>query len=33
MADDLLIGMAGASGDGVISAGEPLITAAALEGC
>jgi 2-oxoglutarate ferredoxin oxidoreductase subunit alpha len=32
MADDLLIGMAGAGGDGVISAGESLITAAALEG-
>ena len=32
MADDLLIGMAGAGGDGVVSAGESLITAAALEG-
>ena len=30
--DDLLIGMAGAGGDGVISAGESLITAAALAG-
>jgi 2-oxoglutarate ferredoxin oxidoreductase subunit alpha len=30
--DDLLIGMAGAGGDGVISAGESLISAAALEG-
>jgi 2-oxoglutarate ferredoxin oxidoreductase subunit alpha len=29
---DLLIGMAGAGGDGVVSAGESLITAAALEG-
>ena len=29
---DLLIGMAGAGGDGIISAGESLITAAALEG-
>jgi 2-oxoglutarate ferredoxin oxidoreductase subunit alpha len=29
---DLLIGMAGAGGDGVISAGDALITAAALEG-
>jgi 2-oxoglutarate ferredoxin oxidoreductase subunit alpha len=32
IADDLLIGMAGAGGDGVISAGESLITVAALEG-
>ena len=32
MADDLVIGMAGAGGDGVVSAGESLITAAALEG-
>ena len=32
MADDVLIGMAGAGGDGVISAGESLIVAAALEG-
>jgi 2-oxoglutarate/2-oxoacid ferredoxin oxidoreductase subunit alpha len=30
--DDLLIGMAGAGGDGVISAGESLINAAALTG-
>ncbi len=30
--NDLLIGMAGAGGDGVISAGDALITAAALEG-
>lgn len=30
--NDLLIGMAGAGGDGVIAAGESLITAAALEG-
>jgi 2-oxoglutarate ferredoxin oxidoreductase subunit alpha len=29
---DLLIGMAGAGGDGVISAGESLITAAAIDG-
>jgi 2-oxoglutarate ferredoxin oxidoreductase subunit alpha len=29
---DLLIGMAGAGGDGIISAGDALITAAALEG-
>jgi 2-oxoglutarate ferredoxin oxidoreductase subunit alpha len=29
---DLLIGMAGAGGDGVMSAGESLITAAAIEG-
>ena len=29
---DLLIGMAGAGGDGIVSAGESLITAAALEG-
>jgi 2-oxoglutarate ferredoxin oxidoreductase subunit alpha len=29
---DLIIGMAGAGGDGVVSAGESLITAAALEG-
>jgi 2-oxoglutarate ferredoxin oxidoreductase subunit alpha len=29
---DLLIGMAGAGGDGVVSAGEALITAAAIEG-
>jgi 2-oxoglutarate ferredoxin oxidoreductase subunit alpha len=30
--DDLLIGMAGAGGDGIVSAGESLITAAAIEG-
>jgi 2-oxoglutarate ferredoxin oxidoreductase subunit alpha len=30
--NNLLIGMAGAGGDGIISAGESLITAAALEG-
>ena len=29
---DLIIGIAGAGGDGVISAGESLIAAAALEG-
>src|SRR5271166_6018126 len=32
MCEDLIIGIAGAGGDGVISAGESLITAAALEG-
>ena len=32
MASDLLIGMAGSGGDGIVSAGESLITAAALEG-
>ncbi len=32
MPSDLLIGMAGSGGDGVVSAGESLITAAALEG-
>jgi 2-oxoglutarate ferredoxin oxidoreductase subunit alpha len=32
MSLDLIIGIAGAGGDGVISAGESLITAAALEG-
>ena len=32
MSPDLIIGIAGAGGDGVISAGESLITAAALEG-
>jgi 2-oxoglutarate ferredoxin oxidoreductase subunit alpha len=32
MNQDLIIGIAGAGGDGVISAGESLITAAALEG-
>ncbi len=30
--DDILIGMAGAGGDGVVSAGESLITAGALDG-
>jgi len=32
MQTDLIIGMAGSGGDGVVSAGESLITAAALEG-
>ncbi len=32
MSSDLIIGMAGSGGDGVVSAGESLITAAALEG-
>ena len=32
MNEDLIIGIAGSGGDGVISAGESLITAAALEG-
>src|SRR5690242_1059323 len=32
MRQDLIIGIAGAGGDGVISAGESLITAAAIEG-
>ncbi|MBI4517454.1 MAG: 2-oxoacid:acceptor oxidoreductase subunit alpha [Deltaproteobacteria bacterium] len=32
MSNDLIIGMAGSGGDGVVSAGESLITAAALEG-
>jgi 2-oxoglutarate ferredoxin oxidoreductase subunit alpha len=32
MRNDLIIGMAGSGGDGVVSAGESLITAAALEG-
>src|SRR5262245_30494503 len=32
MIEDLIIGIAGAGGDGVVSAGESLITAAALEG-
>src|SRR5215467_16275463 len=32
MSHDLIIGIAGAGGDGVVSAGESLITAAALEG-
>lgn len=30
--DDLVIGMAGAGGDGIVSAGESLIAAAAYEG-
>ncbi|MFI5365718.1 MAG: 2-oxoacid:acceptor oxidoreductase subunit alpha [Candidatus Binatia bacterium] len=32
MKSDLIIGMAGSGGDGIVSAGESLITAAALEG-
>jgi 2-oxoglutarate ferredoxin oxidoreductase subunit alpha len=32
MNDDLLIGMAGSGGDGIVSAGESLMSAAALEG-
>jgi 2-oxoglutarate/2-oxoacid ferredoxin oxidoreductase subunit alpha len=32
MSSDLAIGMAGSGGDGIVSAGESLITAAALEG-
>ncbi len=32
MNDDLVIGMAGSGGDGIVSAGEAMITAAALEG-
>ncbi|HTL55328.1 MAG TPA: 2-oxoacid:acceptor oxidoreductase subunit alpha [Candidatus Limnocylindrales bacterium] len=32
MSQDLIIGIAGSGGDGVVSAGESLITAAALEG-
>ena len=32
MTDDLVIGMAGAGGDGVVSAGEALIAAAASDG-
>src|SRR5208283_830756 len=32
MSQDLIIGIAGAGGDGVVSAGESLITAAALDG-
>ena len=32
MTTDLVIGMAGAGGDGIISAGEALITAAARDG-
>jgi 2-oxoglutarate ferredoxin oxidoreductase subunit alpha len=32
MSKDLIIGMAGSGGDGIVSAGESLITAAAIEG-
>jgi 2-oxoglutarate ferredoxin oxidoreductase subunit alpha len=32
MSNDLIIGMAGSGGDGIVSAGESLITAAAIEG-
>jgi 2-oxoglutarate ferredoxin oxidoreductase subunit alpha len=32
MSNDLVIGMAGSGGDGIVSAGDALITAAALEG-
>jgi 2-oxoglutarate ferredoxin oxidoreductase subunit alpha len=32
MADDLIIGMAGSGGDGIVSAGESLISAAAADG-
>ena len=32
MVDDLIIGMAGSGGDGIVSAGESLISAAAAEG-
>ena len=32
MKDDLIIGMAGSGGDGIVSAGESLITAGALQG-
>src|SRR5512147_2704165 len=32
MSDDLVIGMAGSGGDGIVSAGESLIAAAALDG-
>ena len=32
MSTDVVIGMAGSGGDGIVSAGEALITAAALEG-
>ncbi len=32
MNTDLVIGMAGSGGDGIVSAGESLLTAAALEG-
>jgi len=32
MSSDLIVGMAGAGGDGIVSAGEAMMTAAALEG-
>ena len=32
MANDLIIGMAGSGGDGIVFAGEVLVTAAALDG-
>ena len=32
MSSDLVIGMAGSGGDGIVSAGEAIMTAAALEG-
>ena len=32
MVDDLIVGMAGSGGDGVVSAGESLLTAASAEG-
>jgi 2-oxoglutarate ferredoxin oxidoreductase subunit alpha len=32
MSDDIVIGMAGSGGDGIVSAGDAMITAAALEG-
>ena len=32
MTNDIIIGMAGSGGDGIVSAGDALITAAALEG-
>jgi len=32
MSNDLVIGMAGSGGDGIVSAGDAMITAAALEG-
>jgi 2-oxoglutarate ferredoxin oxidoreductase subunit alpha len=32
MSDDLVIGMAGSGGDGIVSAGDAMVTAAALEG-
>ncbi len=32
MSDDLVIGMAGSGGDGIVSAGDAMMTAAALEG-